>query len=656
MFEHPRPTGGSTSTSIGTGRLEIAALFLVAVLAVICGWWAWKEGAYFSTVLLPGVILLCIATVLLAVLAPWRGNLRLSPPAAVGLVALIALAGWTALSAIWSAAPDIAVIDGERVLTYALVFGLGIWLGNLLGPRMELSLVPVAAGAGFAGIATIVALFGSNPRDLLEVDGTLDFPLGYRNANVAFFAIALFPAVSLAANRALDWRARGVALGIASLAMMIFLLGQSRASLPAMGVAVLVYILLSPYRLKSICWLGLAIVPALLVVPSALSLYSAANGVFSETVDEMNGVAWMLTVASVASVVLGAFAARFEARLPGIRSADTDSNRVIGRTLIAGGVVLVIGFFIVVGDPVKWVGDRATEFTETGSPDLSSSSSRFSFNVGSVRNDLWRVALDDFADDPLFGDGAGGYQYTYLLKREGGNHYARDAHSVELEQLAELGILGFALIVTAIVAIGLAAFRPRKLGPAASTLSAAALASGAYWLVHASVDWFWAYPAVTAIVLVLLGAAASPSVLAVADPEKQRWRRPLIIAAVLLAIVAIPPLLSERYVDSAYDGWRDDPEQAYSDLDAAHSIYPLSDTPLLAEGAIARELGDEERAIEALADAVDFRPWEWAGHFLLAELYADNNPLLARNEARIALELNPRSERVQELAATLGVR
>ena len=143
--------------------------------------------------------------------------------------------------------------------------------------------------------------------------------------------------------------------------------------------------------------------------------------------------------------------------------------------------------------------------------------------------------------------------------------------------------------------------------------------------------------------------------LAVAHPGKQSWRRWLIVAAVVLAIVAIPPLLSERYVNSAYEGWRDDPEQAYSDLDAAHSIYPLSDTPLLVEGAIARELGDEERAIEALADAVDFRPWEWAGHFLLAELYADSNPLLARNEARIALELNPRSERVQDLAAELGV-
>ena len=630
-------------------------MFLLAVLAVVCGWWAWQEGAYFSSVLLPGIIFLCIATMFLAVAAPWRGDLRLSTPATIGLLALIALAGWSALSAIWSAAPDVAVVDGERVLIYALVFGLGIWLGNLLGPRMELSLVPVAAGAGFAGIATIIALLGPDPRDLLEVDGTLEFPLGYRNANAAFFAIALFPAVSLASNRSLDYRARGAALGVGSLAAMIFLLSQSRASVPAIAVGIVAYLLLSPFRLRALSWLALAIVPALLVLPAMSSLYSAANDSFDAATDEMHTVAVMMIIGAAVAVVAGALAARFEKRLPGIRNADAGANPMIARGLIVTGVLAVLAFVVAVGNPIAWVGDRADEFSKTGSPDLGDASSHFSFNAGSERSDLWRVALDDFADDPLFGDGAGGYQYTYLVKRESATHNARDAHSVELEQLAELGILGFALIITAIVAITLAAWRPRRLGPAASSLSAAALASGAYWLVHASVDWFWAYPAVTAAVLILLGAAAAPAVLAVGHPGQQSWRRWLIGAAAVLALAAVPPLLSERYVNSAYDSWRDDPEQAYSDLDAAHSIYPLSDTPLLAEGAIARELGDEQRAIEALADAVDFRPWEWAGHFLLAELYADSNPLLARNEARIALELNPRSARVQDLADELGV-
>ena len=52
--------------------------------------------------------------------------------------------------------------------------------------------------------------------------------------------------------------------------------------------------------------------------------------------------------------------------------------------------------------------------------------------------------------------------------------------------------------------------RRRASGPSAAGLSAVALASGTYWLVHASVDWFWPYPAITAPVMALLGSACAP--------------------------------------------------------------------------------------------------------------------------------------------------
>ena len=106
---------------------------------------------------------------------------------------------------------------------------------NLLGPRMKLSLLPLAFAGAFAGVATIIALHGADRAlDVLETDGTLDYPLGYRNANAAFFAIAMFPALGLASDRDLDWRLRALALGTATLCIDLFLLSQSRASIPAM--------------------------------------------------------------------------------------------------------------------------------------------------------------------------------------------------------------------------------------------------------------------------------------------------------------------------------------------------------------------------------------------------------------------------------------
>ncbi len=648
-----RPAGGGPAS---LGSVGGAAMLLLTALSVTWGWWAWKEGAYFGVVMLPGTILLCMTAVLLSRVAPWGGRLRLSPGARVALISLTALGLWTGLSALWSAAPDVAVVDGLRVLTYALVFGLGIWLCNLLAPRIHLALAPVVIGAGFAAVITIIALFGSTPRDLFETDGTLDFPLGYRNANVAFFAIASFAAISMAASTELDFRARGAALAVASVSLSLFALGQSRASAPAIVLALLAFVLLSPQRLRALSWLALAILPMLAVVPSLLDVYAAVNDEgLAAAVSEMNAVGWTLALIAIGAAALGAVVARFEARLPGLGNRSADTNRAVAGGIGALVVASLIAFVVAVGNPVDWVGDRVQEFKETRTPDLSEEATRFSLDAGSERYDLWVVAIDEFRERPLLGTGAGAFKYAYLEKREVLARDPHDAHSVEFENLAELGLPGLVLLLATLGGATVGAMRSRELGPQASMLSAAALSAGLYWLVHASLDWFWPYPVVTAPVMMLLGAACAPAVFAGERIRGQRWRPWLAGAAVLGAIAAVPPFLSERYVNNAYAGWQGDLERAYRDLDAARFLNPLSDAPLLAEGAIARELGDRPRAIAAFRAAAEERPEEWGAHYLLAELQAKSDPPAARREARIALELNPLSSDVNELADRLGV-
>ena len=147
--------------------------------------------------------MLCATTALLAWAAPWRGSLRASRPATIALASLTGLGAWAALSALWSPVPDIAIGDGQRILTYALAFGLGIWLCSLLAGRLHLALVPLAIAGAFAGILAVAGMLTADQVGrYLENDGTLEFPLGYRNANAAFFAIALWPALGLASHRA----------------------------------------------------------------------------------------------------------------------------------------------------------------------------------------------------------------------------------------------------------------------------------------------------------------------------------------------------------------------------------------------------------------------------------------------------------------------
>ena len=54
---------------------------------------------------------------------------------------------------------------------------------------------------------------------------------------------------------------------------------------------------------------------------------------------------------------------------------------------------------------------------------------------------IWPVALDEFRESPLVGIGAGSFEYWWYEKRPS-TRIVRDAHSVYLESLAELGLLG----------------------------------------------------------------------------------------------------------------------------------------------------------------------------------------------------------------------
>ena len=646
------------ATAPAPERPQLIGLFALALLAIVWAWWAWQEGAFFGVVLLPGTIVLCGGLVIMAWIAPWGARLRENRPIALALFALIGLAIWSALSALWSPAPDVAITDAQRIFVYALSFGLGLWSATLLGSRVGLAMAPLAAAGAVAGVATIIGMAtGDEPGRYLELDGTLDYPLGYRNANAAFFIVALFPCLGLAADRELDWRARGAALGAATLCIDLAMLSQSRGSIVAVAIALGVYALLSPLRLRALSWLALAALVSLGVVPALTDLYQAANdqGV-STTADELHAAGLAVALTSVVALVAGAIVARHERRLPGLGNHTPDSNKAVAVGLASLVAVAGVAFVIAVGNPVDWFGERADEF-RSGEPDLSAQSSRFGFNAGTNRSDLWRVALDEWADDPFVGGGGGGFPYVYTAKRDLAEQTAHDAHSVELELLSELGVVGFALLAAALGGAVIGIAKARRVDARAAALAAIAFTTAVYWLTHSSIDWFWPYPAITAPVFALLGSACAPGLKGTTPESRSRGKGRVVIVAgaVVLALSAVPFFLSERYVNRAYSDWRSNLSRAYADLDAARSLNPFSDDPWLAEGAIADAAGDRARAIAAFREAADVRPEEWAAHFLLAELYAEEAPELARRELEVARELNPLSPEVRSLQRQLDV-
>jgi hypothetical protein len=628
-----------------------AALLPLILVGALIAWWAWKSGAYFDVILLPGTIVLFAVAIALLLFALLPG--RFQGAARIALVALLGLAAWTLASALWSPTPEVAVVDSQRVLAYGLAFALGIWLCLLLGRGMLLALAPLAVAGAVVAVATLVALWvGDNAAEFFEEDATLRYPLGYRNAEAAFFGVALWPMLVLAAARDLDWRARGALLGAATLSIELAVLSQSRAALFAVVVAAAALVAVHPERLRMLGYMVLAAVPAALALPWLLDVFQQDAGETAASIPPLHRACAAMAVSSVVASILGVIVARTNPRLsPGAgRLVAVGLWAALALVLVAA----VVGLARSDGGPAGFFEDHIDQLT-AGTPDLSEEGSRFGLDLRSGRGDLWRVALDDFEANPVAGGGAGAFRSSYLLDRDSDatDVQPEDPHSVEFLMASELGIPGLALFATFIVAALVAALRARRLGPSAAALAAGALAAGAYWLLQASVDWFWHYPAITLPVAFALGAAAAPALLCAPGRPRRGWRLTLAAVCLIGALALLPFFLSERYTKRALQDERDDPAQAYSSLEKAADLNPLSARPLLYEAVVAEEAGEPQRALAALSEAQERTPTEWTLYYLEARILEEIDPVGARRAIAEARRLNPYGTELDALEARL---
>jgi O-antigen ligase len=151
--------------------------------------------------------------------------------------------------------------------------------------------------------------------------------------------------------------------------------------------------------------------------------------------------------------------------------------------------------------------------------------------VGQNRPYYWRVAWKEYRLNPLLGSGAGTFD-SYWLHYRPIDSFARDAHSLYVETLAELGPLGLALVLVAL-ATPFAGVR-RRLEP----LTAAAAGGYVAFVVHLAVDWDWELPAVT-LTGVTCGAALLVGTRREARrPLSRRTRAALVLTALAAAGVS----------------------------------------------------------------------------------------------------------------------
>jgi hypothetical protein len=556
-----------------------------------------------------------LAALLLAVVLVTGTALRPSARELWALAALVALAGWAAISISWSAVPDLARDEALLTLFYAIAFLVPLLTLRTAGDRLFAS-AAVAASSGILAVGVgIVLRFGSDQSDHFG-GGRLSFPISYPNAQAAVFLIGFWPAVVLAAQRGRGLLARTLALGAATAIAAGWLTAQSKGGVIAIAASAALVFALCPLRLR-------LLPPVLLAAGLTAAAYSPLTAPFrtngpSEVRGAGSAILILTAVGAAVGLVYALLDRRLELGLRGVRAAGVGTLVLFGAALAVGlafffGRVYHAGWF-----DDQWRAFKAERHT-TGSSHL--------LVLGSWRYDIWRVALREFEDHPVAGIGSRGFGPVYLEKRHSPDVPAR-AHSVELDALSELGVIGFGLLVAALVLPSLPiASHVRARDPAAT----AAFAGGAYWLVHASADWIWTVPACGVPFWLLLAAGGS------GGERRSLATRAAFPAAAMTAVLAVvafvPPWLSARLTDQGQYRW-------------AKRVDPLAVAPYVVQGSIA-----------SLQAAVRKEPRVVELHFDLGQAYLRaGQRRRARASFLEAKRLDPGDPRIQEALRDLPKR
>jgi hypothetical protein len=585
-------------SALPPGRSAEAAL-LVALAALLAAAVFAGGGSRVDSLASVGIGALAVAGFALA--AALRGVLplpRLERGAGAAVVGLALSTAWAGLSMAWSIAGDRSWDWFARGLVYLAFLALGLLVGSLAaGARRLAAILALVLGAalGWALLGVAVpSLFPDGDRI-----ARLREPVGYWNALALLADGALVLGLWLANDRRAAVRVAGALLAYGG--ALALLLTQSRAGVVGAVAVVALWLALSRERPADALRAVVAVVPALLVGGWAFTRPALVeDGVLrADRVSDGRVFAALALVAALA-VALAAW------RLPVARLA-TERERAVRKALVvACAVVLVggtLGLVAKVGDPFSWASSQLSGGECANVP------GRLAELCANNRVAWWKEALHIARDRPLAGSGAGTFAIARLRHRTDATP-ASEPHSVPLQVLADLGVVGLSLLVVTVVGVVLGARRGLRLaGPGDRRAAAALVCLLVAFAVHALVDYDLDFLAVSAPMLTALGA-----LLSVGRPAARlRARVPELVAvgavtAAAILAVAFPALADdevERSLDASDAGHVDDAVRA---ADRARLLNPLSLGPLEARAVAADAAGDERAAVAWYERATRLQP------------------------------------------------
>jgi hypothetical protein len=558
---HAAPTARVFSLAVVRAALPFA---LAATGVATLGF---SRGGYYATTWNWGTVVgLGVAGIAQLRRGPLHPS-RLEWAMPAGLAALLV---WIGVGALLTGTATRAIPELERGALYLAV----LWAALLvLRPsNITAALAGVLAGIVALSCAGLVSLLLPRRVQANEFEGRLLFePLGYANACGILAVLGIMLALGTAAH------ARRVSARTAAAATLVPLtaalaLTSSRGAEAAAVIGLAALLVLDPER-RRVATTSLLLLPLPLIVAS-LALHSQVGNVRASTALIARDGRLIVAVTLLMTLGQAAFASwllREERRSRG--------GAIALRILMLTGSLLVLA--VAVRGGAGSLGDRVQ---------------------------YWHAAWVVYRAHPLLGSGPGSFAVEWLRYRTVPTG-TRNAHSLYLETLAELGPLGLVLLV-ATLAVPLVAAVKRR-----SSVTATACAAYVAFLAHAALDWDWQMPVVTGAALICGAAVVACGRAAGTRPSHARAHavRARVVASATLALASLAAGMGNRAL-------------ARADAAAGSGLW--------------------ETAAALSHNASFWQPWAAEPHVILGESdLATGRPTQARREFEQAVRLDPQDWR-----------
>ncbi len=646
-------------------------MIVTALTAGGAFWLAYDGGTYdLAGRTTAAIVVLWVLVV--GVAAGFLPRVRASKAAVATGALLAAFAGLTLASAGWAASAEEAYGEFVRVLLYLAVFVLAA----IAASRATAAAWSDGLGLGVAAIGVLALasrLFpglvsaGDLTTLLPETHVRLSYPLDYWNG-LAIFAALAFPLLLRSATEwPLVWRELALA-PLPAVAGAIYL-ASSRGGAAAALLGTVVYMATAgrwaAAGAAAVAAAGCTVAVAVLhhwpavVDPTGRELLARGQG---------HRAALALVLVCVATSIVYGLARR----LAHGRAAPSRAAALA----LAAAATLAVAALVSLSHPVR----RFQAFKAPPPPPSASATgfveSHLLSSNGSGRWQFWSAAVREFEANPAAGGGAGSYE-SWWARHGSLRDFVRDAHSLYVEQLGELGLIGFGLLAaTFLSGAAVGALRLARAPAGRRSTIAALLACFLAYALGAGIDWMWELTAVSVVGMACLGlltgaatageprAGSDPVGSLVlsrpgSDPVRVRRRRParlarrtrvaaraafVVVGLALVVAEAIPLLSSTKIDESQAAARRADSRAARSNALAAHDLEPWAASPYLQLALVQEQAGSLRAARASMLEAIARSRLNWRLWLVRARIETKAGLIrAARRSLARARELNPRS-------------